>query len=168
MNSAEYYIFADSYFGLDWELATQYFAQMCQANIWGACVKYGQAASEYAALLAADGDSCGAQTYYEIGYSYVGPDANQATATEIANLCATATAPTPTGTFTLTPTVTGTFVIVDTPTPTNTGVFTPTNTPTPTATATGGGAPATDTPTPTPTATGTPTPTVTPTPTETP
>ena len=100
MRSAEFYIFANSYFGLDWALATENFAQMCTANIWGACVKYGQAAREYAGVLAADGDPCSAQTYYDIGYSYVGPDASEPTATHVANLCATATAPTPTSTAT--------------------------------------------------------------------
>jgi len=164
MRSAEFYIFANSYFGLDWALATENFAQMCQANIWGSCIKYGQAAREYAGLLAADGDPCAAQTYYEIGYSYVGPDTSEPTATHVANLCATATAPTPTSTVTATPTETGTFVIVDTPTPTNTGASA-TFTSTPTATSTGSGS---TPPPPTPTATPTQTPAPTATPTSTP
>jgi tetratricopeptide (TPR) repeat protein len=164
MRSAEFYIFANSYFGLDWALATENFASLCQANIWGACIKYGQAAREYASLLAADGDPCAAQTYYEIGYSYVGPDASEPTATHVANQCATATAPTPTASVTSTPTPTGTFVLADTPTPTNTGVATAT----PSATLSGPTNTPTNTPTATPTPTVTSTPTATATPTATP
>ena len=166
MRSAEFFIFANSYFGLDWALATENFASLCQANIWGACIKYGQAAREYAGQLAADGDPCAAQMYYDIGYSYVGPDSSEPTATHVANRCATATAPTPTVSVTPTPTVTGTFIPADSPTPTNTGVASPTNTPTPTATSTGAASSPTNTPTPTPSSTPTPTETP-PTPTST-
>ena len=160
--SASFFIFANSFFGLDWSLATDYFGQICQANIWGACTKYGLAAIEYAALLAEDNQPCEAVFYYAEGFTYVPNNAVAPTATEVANLCATATAPTPT--MTVTPTGT---IDLSTPTATIDPGITPSNTPThtPTATLTPSGV---DTDTPTPTSTSTSTSTVTPTPTETP
>ena len=162
--SAAFFIFANSYFGLDWKLATEYFGQICQANIWGACTKYGLAAREYAAELA-EKDPCAAAKYYEIGYGYVGADASAPTATHVANRCATVPAPPPTATETSTPgteTPTATFIPgpTSTPSPTAGQTATPTHTPTvgvssPTATPTTG-AP-TETNTPTPTRTDTPT-----------
>ncbi len=154
--SAEFFIFANSYFGLDPALASEYFGQICVSNIWGACFKYGQAAREYAGLLAEGDDPCAAQSYFIIGYDYAGVDASEPTATHVAMRCATATAPTVTPTTSTTPTVTPTGVIVSSPTPT---IGIPTATSTPTATATG------PSPTPSPTFTPTPTITVTPTPT---
>jgi len=159
--SAAFFIFANSYFGLDWKLATEYFDQICQANIWGACTKYGLAAREYAAELAEE-DPCAAAQYYEIGYGYVGADASAPTATHVAHRCATVTAPPPTATETSTPgteTPTATFIPGPTwtPSPTATAgqMATPTHTPTVAASS------PTTTPTPTtgvPTATNTPTP----------
>ncbi len=149
--SAEFFIFANSYFGLDPALASEYFGQICVSNIWGACFKYGQAAREYAGLLAEGDDPCAAQNYFTIGYDYAGVDASEPTATHVAMRCATATAPTPTPTITETPTITATGIIVDTPTPTAIATATPTSTPMG--------------PNPTPTLTSTPTQTSTPTPT---
>jgi hypothetical protein len=148
-NSASFYTFANSYYGLDWKLSTEYFGQICAANIWGACRKYGESALEYAKILAEEGDLCKAALFFEIAFTHIINDGVAPTATEVFSLCQTATAPVPTGTITLTPTP-GTF--------------------TPTATLPG------DTPTPSPTPTigiDSPTPTVTPdnpteTPTETP
>lgn len=171
--SAAFYIFANSYFGLDWSLATEYFGQICQANIWGACTKYGLAAKEYAAEIAKEGeDPCLAVFYYDIAFGYVQPGEAEPTATEVSKLCATATAPTPTATITPTffgtATPTATFIPGATPTatpsPTTGPGSTPTNTtapgPTATATATPTTGP-TDTPAPTATATNTLAPTAT-------
>jgi hypothetical protein len=165
-NSAAFFIFANSYFGLDWPLAAEYFEQICQANIWGGCIKYGQAAIEYAALLAEDDLPCEASIYYAEGFTHVAAGGAAPTATAVANLCATATAPTPTPTITSTltmgtPTPTATLGVGITPSVTATATISPTpgsgDTPTPTATAT-------DTATVTATATETPTPTATHTP----
>jgi tetratricopeptide (TPR) repeat protein len=162
--SAAFFIFANSYFGLDWKLATDNFGQICQANIWGACTKYGLAALEYAALLAADNQPCEAVFYYAEGFTYVAGDAAAPTATKVAHQCETATAPAPT------PTITATLPI-GSPTPTSTfspGI-TPSATPsvTPTSTSTVPGGP-TATFTSTATSTSTSTPTYTPLPTDTP
>lgn len=175
--SAEFYIFANSFFGLDWPMALEYFGQICQANIWGACTKYGLAAKEYAGQIANEGeDPCLAASYYEIAFGYVQPGGVEPTATEVSMLCATATAPTPTPTitstfaWTATPSITATFVpgptSTFTPTPTSSGASpTPTNTSPAAATATW-----TLTPTvgPTNTSPPVPTPTYTPSPTNTP
>lgn len=159
--SAAYFIFANSYFGLDWSLATEYFGQICQANIWGACTKYGLSAKEYASELAEE-DYCLSSYYFDQAFGYVNPDGVEPTATEVAILCATVTAPAPTLTTTPTlGTVTATATFEFTPTPSLT--------PSPTSSPTEGG-PATETftPTSTSTSTSTPTPTATPTPTLTP
>ena len=153
--------FANSYYGLDWKLSTEYFGQICAANIWGACRKYGESALEYAKLLTEEGDVCQAVQFYEIAFSYIINDGVAPTATEVFSLCQTATAPVPTGTITLTPTLeifTPTATLPgDTPTPTptpTTGIDSPTPTFTPdTPTDT----PDVPTDTPTPTSTDTPT-----------
>lgn len=157
-NSASFYTFANSYYGLDWKLSTEYFGQICAANIWGACRKYGESALEYAKILAEEGDVCQAALFFEIAFTHIINDGVAPTATEVFSLCQTATAPVPTGTITLTPTP-GTFTPTatlpgDTPTPSLTptiGIESPTPTFTP------------DTPTDTPDI-----PTETPTPTSTP
>ncbi|TFH32603.1 MAG: tetratricopeptide repeat protein, partial [Anaerolineales bacterium] len=146
-SSAAFFIFANSYFGLDWALATENFGQICQANIWGACTKYGMAAVEYAGLLAADHQPCEAALYFAEGFTYTLAGAAAPTATKVANQCATATAPTPTPTVTatlpigsLTPTATVPAGITPSDTATNTPTSIPTlpgaNTATPTHTAT--------------------------------
>jgi len=157
--SAAFFIFANSYFGLDWSLASEYFGQVCQANIWGGCTKYGLSAKEYASELA-EQDYCLSSYYFEQAFGYVNPGGVEPTATQVAILCATATAPTPTLTATPTlGTVTATATLELTPTPSHT----PSLTPSPTE-----GAPATETSTPTVTPISTPTPTSTPTSTPTP
>lgn len=159
-NSASFYTFANSYYGLDWKLSTEYFGQICAANIWGACRKYGESALEYAKLLTEEGDVCQAVQFYEIAFSYIINDGVAPTATEVFSLCQTATAPVPTGTITLTPTLeifTPTATLpggTPTPTPT-TGIDSPTPTFMP-ETPTDTPMPTPDTPTPTP---DTPTPT---------
>jgi hypothetical protein len=153
LSSAAFYTFANSYIGLDWELATSYFAQICQAGIWDACWKYARSAWQYADLLLEE-DPCAAVIQYEASYLTVNAAELPPTATEAANVCLTATAVTSTATETQTPTETSTFPAGPTFTPTST--FTETPTPSPTG------------PTPTPTDTPTVTPTPTPVPTETP
>jgi len=174
--SAEFYMFANSYFGLDWQLAADYFGQICAANIWSACYKYAQSAREYGHLLLEDEDFCQAVINYEQFFAYSGDNAFAPTATDVANLCLTATAPTPTVTETYTPTLgspTVTFTSSPTlsisATSTATGAATSTDTLTPTPTETGAVIP-TETSTATPEQTPTPTPTSTSTftPTETP
>ena len=168
--SAAFFIFANSYFGLDWRLATDNFGQICQANIWGACTKYGLAAIEYAGLLMEEDRPCEAVFYYNEGFTHVSPGGAAPTATEVFNLCATATAPTPTSTITMTPTLG-----IITPSATMGVGITPSNTPTRTPTVSptlSGGATNTSTPTSTSTlsstSTSTPTPTDTAVPTDTP
>jgi len=153
--SAAFFIFANSYFGLDWSLASEYFGQVCQANIWGGCTKYGLAAKEYASELAEE-DYCLSSYYFGQAFGYVNPGGAEPTATQVAILCATATAPTPT--LTATPTL-------GTVTATATFDFTPTPSLMPSPTK---GTPATETSTPTSTTTSTPTSTPTPTPSNTP
>lgn len=153
LSSAAFYTFANSYIGLDWELATSYFSQICQAGIWDACFKYARSAWQYADLLIEE-DPCAAVIQYEASYLTVNAAELPPTATEAANICLTATAVTSTATETQTATVTSTFPAgpTSTPTPTPTETFTPSPTgPTPT-------------PTQTPTVTLTPTVTQTPTP----
>jgi len=159
--SAAFFIYANSYFGLDWSLASEYFGQVCQANIWGGCTKYGLSAKEYASELAEE-DYCLSSYYFEQAFAYVIPGGAEPTATQVAILCATATAPTPTLTATPTlGTVTATATFDFTPTPSHTPSLTPSPTDGPPPTET-------ETPTSTSTVTSTLTPTATPTPTETP
>lgn len=163
--SAAFYVFANSYIGLDWALAAEYMGQMCQANIWGACAKFANAAREYANLLMEDENWCDGSAYYAQALASGFDTSFAPTATEAAVRCLTATAPTPT--TTITPTGSATLLMTLTPSTTFTPDLTTTATitPTPTATATSGGP--TNTPGVTPTPTATPSPTSTPTPTDT-
>jgi hypothetical protein len=165
--SAEFFMFANSYFGLDWPLATEYFGQICLANIWGACARYAQSAREYGHLLLGEEAYCRAVLQYEQFFIHLEDQVFAPTATTVAEACLTATAPTPTPTETTTPgteTPEGTYT--STPSPT----FTPTPSVSATSTPTFDGPTSTPTATPTPTqsATPTPSPTWTPTPTLTP
>jgi tetratricopeptide (TPR) repeat protein len=145
--SAAFFTFANSYYGLNWAKAVEYFGQICASNIWGACARYAQSAREYARELEQAEDWCNSSFYYQDSMDRLGDYSPAETATEISNLCLTATAGTPTPTETL-----GTVTATATETPGG-----PTQTPS-------------QTPTTTPTSAGTPTPTVTATetPTDTP
>ncbi|MBN2555126.1 MAG: hypothetical protein JXA97_04230 [Anaerolineales bacterium] len=157
--SAAFYIFANSYIGLDWRLAAEYMGQMCQANIWGACAKFANAAREYANLLVEDENWCDGSAYYAqaLGAGY---DVSFApTATEAASLCMTATAPSPT--ISVTPTGSATLEVTLSASATLPGAATPTPSRTPTPTTTSAGVSATPGPTATPSPTSTPTPTAT-------
>ena len=121
--SAEFFMFANSYYGLDWPLATEYFGQICLANIWGACARYAQSAREYGHLLLGEEAYCRAVLQYEQFFIHLEDQVFAPTATTVAEACLTATAPTPTPTETTTPgteTPGGTYI--STPSPT----FTPT------------------------------------------
>jgi hypothetical protein len=151
--SAAFFTFANSYFGLNWAKAVEYFGQICASNIWGACARYAQAAREYARELEDAEDWCNSAFYYQDSMDRLGDYSPAETATEIAYLCLTATAGTPTPTETLgTITITPTDTITPggpTPTPSHTPTVTPTSAGTPTSTVTATATPtATETPTP--------------------
>jgi hypothetical protein len=144
-NSAAFYLFANSYFGLDWALATEYLSQICSAAIWDGCWKYSQAAWQYGNKLMEAEDPCGAILQYDASLQTRDDDGKAPTATEASFVCMTATAPaptpTPSPTFDLTTTVTPSATVAGptltpTLTPTIGPSFTPTETPTPSATPT--------------------------------
>jgi hypothetical protein len=135
--TASFYQLANSYIGLDWPLAVDYFSSLCAGGTWDSCSKYALASMRYGDLLVTE-DPCGAILQYSNSLITYNNQALWPTATRASDLCLTATASTPT----------------ETPTPT---VGTPTEGATPTWTPTLAG-PSTDTPTPTETATETPTP----------
>jgi len=151
--TAEFYLFANSFVGLDWAQAYRWFADLCGAGVWDSCYKFNISARGFADQLVTTSDPCGALPLYEQCLQYQS-DANLImTATEVGNLCLTATAATPTmtptlgGTLTETPTVTTTIdsstatftpTFTDTPSPQE-ATFTPTPsfTPSPSATSPG-------------------------------
>lgn len=162
--SAAFYVFANSFIGLDWEQAARYFAQICSANIWDACYKYALSTYKYGDLLFKEEDPCGAVAQYQVSLDTRPGLVPAETATEAAEVCLTATAPTPTLTLTLTGTLeTGTPTPTATFGPTATATLTPSPSLTPTA-----GPTATPSPTPPPAPSDTPTATLSPTPTATP
>jgi tetratricopeptide (TPR) repeat protein len=152
LNSAAFYLFANSYYGLDPALATQYLADVCAAGLWDACFKYARSAWEYADKLVKDEDPCAAIPYYQDSITTREDAALGPTATEAYAICLTATAPAVTATATLDLTTTATPTLGPTATPTATGPPPPTGS----ATATGP-PPPTATMTATATATSTPT-----------
>jgi tetratricopeptide (TPR) repeat protein len=162
--SAEFFMFANSYFELDWPLAAEYFGQICLANIWGACARYAQSAREYGHLLLGEEAYCRAVLQYEQFFIHLDDQVFAPTATTVAEACLTATAPTPTPTETTTP---GTETPEGTYTPTPSPTITPSPSVSATSTSTMEGPTLTPTPTPTPTSTPTPSPTWTPTPSPT-
>jgi tetratricopeptide (TPR) repeat protein len=162
--SAEFFMFANSYFELDWPLAAEYFGQICLANIWGACARYAQSAREYGHLLLEEEAYCRAVLQYEQFFIHLEDQVFAPTATKVAEACLTATAPTPTPTETTTP---GTETPEGTYTPTPSPTITPSPSVSATSTSTMEGPTLTPTPTPTPTSTPTPSPTWTPTPSPT-
>jgi len=163
-SSAAFYLLANSYFGLDWRLASQYFAQICSAGAWGACRKYAISAHGYGDLLAATNDPCQAQLQYQASLNTLPDNALVPTATQAALLCMTATAgtptPTPTGSgtptllFTVSPTASSTPTLgTSSPTVTPPGTPTPSITPPASPTPTPSETPTPEAPTPTPSAT---------------
>ena len=149
-NSGAFYLFANSYFGLDWPQAVDSFEGICRADVWDGCSKYARAAYEYGHLLLATSKPCEASTQYANSLRVRSNPNLEPTATYAANACATLLAPPATGTVTGTPspspTVGLTLLPTDTPTPPVSPTDTPTGSPAPTATPT-----PTETPTETPT-----------------
>ena len=132
--SAAFYSFANSYFGLDWGLSTQYFSQICAAGIWDGCFKYARSAWEYADLLFKDLDSCGSVIQYDASLRTADREDGPPTATQAFTICLTATAVTPTPSPTIDLSVTPTGTAGPSPTPTESPTATPTFTETPTET----------------------------------
>jgi tetratricopeptide (TPR) repeat protein len=148
--SAEFYLFANSYVGLDWFQAYRWFSDLCGAAIWDSCYKFALSSRNYADLLVATADPCNALLPYEQSLITLFDADLAVTATEAAYMCLTATAGTPTET----PTLEGTLTETPTITVTNGGiVITPSATPTLTPSPTG----AIFSPTPSQTASLTPT-----------
>ncbi|MGH2605053.1 MAG: hypothetical protein ACRDG5_00540 [Anaerolineales bacterium] len=136
-STAAFYSHANSYFGLDWAMATDLFSQACRAGVWDSCYKFAVSARKYGDLLMSTSDPCAASVQYALSIQTM-PDAGVApTATFAASLCLTATALPATGTppATLTPT-TGFDTAVPSETPTLSPTFTPTTSGTPTPEAT--------------------------------
>jgi tetratricopeptide (TPR) repeat protein len=156
--SAEFYLFANSYVGLDWLQAYQLFSDLCGAAIWDSCYKFALSARSYGDLLLATADPCGALFPYEQSLMTLYDGELATTATGAAKMCMTATAATPTET----PTPEGTETETLTPTSTNNIVSTSTFTPTATS------SPPSTTVTPSPTNTVTQTASMTPSPTASP
>ncbi|HEX9795722.1 MAG TPA: hypothetical protein VGA52_01905 [Anaerolineales bacterium] len=155
--SAVFYLYANSFIGLDWFEATVNFADLCAAGIWDSCFKYARSAAEYGHLLAKEEEFCAASEQYDNSLSTVDDAQLRPTATWAYERCLTATATPPTAT----PTITGTPGF-GSPTPTftlgPTSVASETTTATISPTATGGAPSSTPTPTETPTPSETPTP----------
>ena len=135
-SSAAFYSFANSYFGLDWGLSTQYFSQICAAGIWDGCFKYARSAWEYADVLFKDLDSCGAAIQYDASLRTADREDGPPTATQAFAICLTATAVTPTPSPTTDLSVTPTGTSGPSPTPSDTPTATPTFTETPTPSVT--------------------------------
>jgi len=138
--SAAYYLYANSFIGLEWSQAYQSFADLCAAGIWDSCFKYAVSARSFGDELQEE-DPCAALVPYEQSLVTLPDDELVPTATNVAERCLTATASLPTetatGTLEVTGTVAGTFEVTGTPTPTYTPSMTPssemaTDTPTPT------------------------------------
>ncbi|HEY43822.1 MAG TPA: hypothetical protein G4O11_07555 [Anaerolineae bacterium] len=124
---AEQYLFANSYFGLNWERAADLFETLCaQGATIDSCYKFGEAAWYFGDQLMAASEPCAAMEQYDRSLSRWEWDVRFPTATEAAHICETALAPPP---VTRTPT--------DTPTPGGTPSEEPTPAPpTPSATPT--------------------------------
>ena len=128
---AEQYLWANSFFGLNWAQAAELFNPLCQQGATlDSCPKYAEAAWKYGDQLWAADDPCGARDQYGGSLSVWENGTLVPTATEAAVACETATAPPrrprkPTDT----PTLEGI------PTEAQTPEATPTETPTPTPTS---------------------------------
>ena len=118
---AEQYLLANSYYGLNWAMATELFAQLCfQGATSDSCYKYGFSAWSYGDLLLALDDPCGAQEQYQQSLNTWDNPEYHPTATQAANACRTATAPAPPPPPQITETPDGTPSGEETETPTPT------------------------------------------------
>ncbi len=152
-----FYVFANSYFGLDWFLASDNFAQLCAGGLWDSCLKYARAAMEVGHILLASQTPCAAATQYDASLRTRANPALEPTAVFAFEACQTQIAPTFTGTPTATPTPTGT-VLATTAAPSATAGPSATASLTFTATPSGPSPTATETPSPSPTPTLSPIP----------
>lgn len=132
-STAAFYSYANSYFGLDWPIATDLFSQACSAGVWDSCYKFAVSARKYGDLLLAASDPCAASVYYSLSIETLRDAGLAPTATYAASLCLTATTLPATGTPTPTLTPTTGF---DTPVPSETPTLDSTFTPSPTETPT--------------------------------
>jgi tetratricopeptide (TPR) repeat protein len=82
--SAEFYLFANSFIGLDWAQAYQWFSQLCGAAIWDSCYKFAISAHGYGDNLIATEDPCGAMVPFEESLLTFSNDELVPTATEAA------------------------------------------------------------------------------------
>lgn len=127
---AEQYLWANSFFGLNWAQAAELFHPLCQQGATlDSCPKYAEAAWMYGDQLWAADDPCGAKDQYGKSLSAWENGTRVPTATEAAVACETATAPPPRP-----PKPTGTPTLEGIPTEDLTPEVTPTETPTPTPT----------------------------------
>jgi tetratricopeptide (TPR) repeat protein len=162
-NTAAFYKFADSYYGLDWAEAARYFGQLCSGGTWDSCFRYAESARAYGDLLFATADPCAASQQYDAALGTWNLSNLEPTAVFASRACQTATTSPPTATATAT---------APTSTPTATLPLGPSSTPSstlsgPSVTPTVSPPPASS-PTATPTTSGsTPTPSATPSPTTT-
>ncbi len=153
--TAEFYLYANSYYGLDWQQAATNFSSLCAAGVWDSCYKYAVSAASYGDLLVSrDKDYCAAVDQYDASLTTRDQASLRPTATAAFEACQTATAKPATATPTATVTPGSPTVEVFTATPSATSV------PGATATNTATTAPASSTPTTAP-ASATPTPTAT-------
>ena len=127
---AEQYLWANSFFGLNWARAAELFNPLCQQGATlDSCPKYAEAAWKYGDQLWAADDPCGAKDQYGGSLSAWENGTRAPTATEASVACETATAPPPPP-----PKPTETPTLEGTPTGEFTPEGTPTETPTPTPT----------------------------------
>jgi tetratricopeptide (TPR) repeat protein len=118
---AEQYLLANSYYGLNWAMAAELFAQLCfQGATSDSCYKYGFSSWSYGDLLYSLDDPCGAEEQYQNSLNTWDNPEYHPTATKAADACRTATAPAPTP------------IPQETETPEGTPSEQPTETPTPT------------------------------------
>ena len=97
--SAEFYLYANSFYGLDWQQAAGNFSSLCAAGIWDSCYKYAVSAASYGDLLIKDSkDYCAASDQYAASLDTRSNPALEPTATAAHKACLTATAGPPTAT----------------------------------------------------------------------
>jgi hypothetical protein len=93
---AEQYLLANSYYGLNWAMAAELFAQLCiQGATSDSCYKYGFSSWSYGDLLYSLDDPCGAKEQYHQSLNTWDNPEYYPTATKAAHACETATAPAP-------------------------------------------------------------------------
>ncbi len=134
-SSAAFYLLANSYIGLDWPLAEEYFSSLCGGGTWDSCRKFAMAALGVGDLYMGTPDPCGAVYHYQLSLDTLGNAVLAPTATDAMNLCFTVTATLATFTPTLTTTPGTPSPAPETPTLTPT-LLLPSGTPTPTSTET--------------------------------